>query len=139
MAEFHDKAFGCATCLEELREFDLNDMKSKLLELAVEPVADRIENDRKTNVDSVAGEVDGVRFANGDSFFGWVEGLDAQKREVVEGIGKVHDEAIFERGETGIEVVEARVDKVERGDRNAPCLAQRPVAGDCSAGTMSHP
>jgi len=104
-----------------------------------EIAADVVEDDGAVDVDGVAGEADGVGLADDDSLFGWVEGFDLCAGGFVEGLGKVHHVAAGEWGEAGVEVVEAGVDEVERGDLDAPDLAQGIMAGGVGAGAVANP
>jgi hypothetical protein len=138
-AELHDEAFCGAAGFEELGESDFDDVEAAGLELVAEVGADVVEDDGAVDVDGVAGEADGIGLADDDSFFGWVEGFDLCAGGFVEGLGKVHDVTAGEWGEAGVEVVEAWVDEVERGDLDAPDLAERVVAGGVGAGAVANP
>ncbi len=75
---------------------------------------------RRADVDDVAGELGGFGLGDGDATRGGVGGVDPVEGGAVEGVREVEDEAAGERGEAGVEVIEAGVDEVERGEGGVP-------------------
>lgn len=101
--------------------------------------ADLVEDDGVVDVDCVAGEVNGVRLGDDDAFGGWVEGFDGGDGGGVEGFGVVHDVAVCQWREAGVEVVETWIDEVKRDDLDVPDFAKEMMAGGGGAGTVAGP
>ena len=138
-AQFHDEAFCCAAGLQELAESNLNDGKTESLELVSQHAADLVEDNGATDVNGVAGKANSVSLTDDDSPFRRVEIFDFFDGGLVEGFGKVHHIAAFERREAGVEVVEAGVDKVERHDGKGPGLAEGAMARCRGTGAIACP
>ncbi len=98
----------------------MDDGEASRLQLGSELRADVVEEDGGADVDGVAGEAEGVGLGDADAPGFGVAGLDLLLRWGVEGGWVVHEVAVGERAEAGVEVIEAGVDEAEGDDLDAP-------------------
>jgi hypothetical protein len=73
-----------------------------------------------SDVDSVTGELECIGFGDADAVLVAVARLDFGLRFSVEGGGEIHDVAVRERTEAGVEVIEAGIDEAEGDDLDVP-------------------
>jgi hypothetical protein len=91
------------------------------------------------DVDGIAGEVTGVDGIDDDAFVGRNSGLDGHARIEIECGRVIHQEAVRQRAETGIDVVEALVRQANRDDLEVEELADLLVRLDLGAKTVARP
>ncbi len=115
IAEAKSERVGTAAALEELGELQLYD---------VEPGVEET-----TDIEGAAGHAGSVSFGDGDAPIGGISGFDGGDGGSVEGAWIVEQEATMEGSEADVEVVEARIDEVERGDGDVPSLGYMAVRG----------
>jgi hypothetical protein len=128
LAEAEDETLGSAAGFEKFRELDLDDLESAQLEVRVEFVADVVEEDGAADVDGVAGELEGIRFGDADALLLAVAGFDFCLRFAIEGGREVHNVAVGERAEAGVEVIEAGIDEAQGDNFDVPKIGEPAMA-----------
>jgi len=139
LAKTEDEAFGGTAGFEEFGQVDLDNLESSRLKVGAEFVADVVEEDVASDVDGVAGELQGIGFGDADAVLVAVARLDFQLGFAVEGGREIHDVAIRERAEAGVEVIEAGIDEAEGDDLDVPEIGELAMAVLQCARAMAGP
>ena len=140
IAEAEGKGFCAAAAFDELREFKLDYVEAGVEEFRGQIAGDFAGEDGMTDVEGATGHAGSVEFGYGDAMVGGVGALDSGVGGCIKGTGVVEDVAgvagvggvVVEWCEAGVEVIEAWVREVERGDGYVPCVGD--VAVGCAAG-----
>src|SRR6202011_2194647 len=117
----------------ELAQVELRDVEAVVRETCGKVDGSRSHQDVAADVDDAAGKVGGLSLRYSDPLLYTVGGLDLGQRSSVEGSREVQQMAVGQRGEARIQVVEAGVDQVQRGERCVPGVGY--VAVTLLAGT----
>src|ERR1700682_1684906 len=104
----------------ELAQVELCDVEAVVRETCCEVHGSRSHQDVATDVDDAAGKVGGLSLGYGDALLHALGRLDLRQRSRVEGSREVQQMAVGQRGEALIQMVEAGVDQVQRGERCVP-------------------
>ena len=108
-----------AAGLEKLVERNLDHMESARFKLPPKRRAHGVQQDRVADMDRVAGKARRIRLRDRDALLRRVARLDARERRGIEGRGIEQHKAARERGKAGVQVIEARIDQMEPGHRDA--------------------
>lgn len=147
VAEAEGEGFRAAAAFDELREFELDDVKVGVEEAGGEVAGDLSGEDCVADVEGAAGHARGVEFRDGDAMGGRIGALDGGVGGGVEGTGIVENVAriagvsgvMVERGEASVEVIEAGVAEVERGYGDVPGVGDVTVGGTAGADAVGGP
>jgi len=102
----------------------LKDTESCTLQSGGQFPADLVEHDGVIDGDGVAGESAGVLFSDSDAFARRIEALDLLQRCGVEGGRIVEERSVAQRREACVEMIEARIDQVQRDNFYVECLCE---------------
>ena len=144
IAEAEGEGFCSASAPDELRELELDDVEAGVEEAGGELVGDLSGEDGAADVERAAGHAGGVELGYGDAPGCRVAAFDGRVRGSVEGSGIVEQEAAVatvavERCEAGVEMVEAWVGEMQRGDGDVPRVGDVAMRGAAGANAVGGP
>lgn len=114
LSNVEGKTFGRPSGLEELTQIYLVDLKSGEHETCLERVRGLVQEYLIIDVDGVAGEGSCVVSVYDDAFVRWHAALDGNARLVIESRRMIQQEAVGQRTEARVDVIEARVRQSDR-------------------------
>src|ERR1035437_9257605 len=133
------QAFGGAAGFQEFGQGNLHNAEPEVLQLPAELAADVVQDNHTVHVYCVASKAQGIRIANANSLIQRISLVNLGERFSVKGLWEVHHIPAKKRAEAGVKVIEARIDKPQRDNFDAPDVHEPLMCGLECAYSVSGP